>query len=318
MPKVSVVIPTYNRSQYLARAIRSVLGQSFQDFEIVVVDDASTDNTPQIVRSFQDPRIRYFRHDTNRKEAGSRNTGVQNSLGEYVAFLDDDDEWLPQKLALQVDLLDKGSAKLGAVYSSFLKVDAESRKVLGPWVAKKRGSIYKDLSVQNWIGIPSTVVLRCQCFDTVGLFDEKIEFGLDYDMWIRIAQVYEYEYLEEPLVLRSINHTRLSTNHALVLKGAENQLNKYTEFFSANRRSYSRRLLGLGVLYCYNGDVQKGRAAFVQAIQCNPLEMRNYYNLALSLLGVERFRKIKQFRDRISLPWHIIKKVSFSVLLMVT
>jgi glycosyltransferase involved in cell wall biosynthesis len=300
MPKVSVIIPTHNRARYLHRAIQSVLDQTFRDLEIIVVDDASSDETPRIVRAFRDERIRYFRHNANQGEAGSRNTGVQNSIGQYVAFLDDDDAWLPQKLAAQVELLETSSSKVGAVYTSFLKVDGPTGKVLGSWNAEKRGNVFRDLSEENWIGIPSTVVLRRQCFDTVGLFDEKVEFGLDYDMWVRVAQFYEFEYLEEPLVLRSINHNRLSTDYELVLKGAESKLKKYAQFFSLNKKAYSRRFLQLGVLYCYNGRVRNGRAALFKAIRLNPLEMRNYYNMALSLLGAETFRKVKRFRDKIA------------------
>src|SRR5262249_25255030 len=179
MPKVSVIIITYNRAQYLQRAIRSVLNQTFQDFEIVVVDDASTDETPEVVKAFSDPKIRYFRHPINRQEAGSRNTAIQNARAEYVAFLDDDDLWLPQKLAVQVDLLDKSPSTVGVVYTSFLDIDGETEKVLGLWTAEKRGNVLQDLIEKNWIGIPSTVVLRRKCFDAVGLFDAQVEFGLD-------------------------------------------------------------------------------------------------------------------------------------------
>lgn len=121
MPKVSVIIPTYNRARYLHRAIQSVLDQRFPDLEIIVVDDASTDDTAQVIEGFRDPRIRYFRHNTNRREAASRNTGVQNAVGDYIAFLDDDDVWLPDKLAIQVNLLDISSLKIGAVYTSFCR-----------------------------------------------------------------------------------------------------------------------------------------------------------------------------------------------------
>ena len=182
MPKVSVIILTYNRARYLQRAIRSVLDQTFQDFEIIIVDDASTDETPKVVKAFQDPRICYVRHQINQREAGSRNAGLQKSRGEYIAFLDDDDVWLSQKLAHQVALLDTSPLIVGAVYASFLKIDGETEKVLGPWIAEKRGNLYRDLTEQNWIGIPSTVVVRRQCFDTVGLFDKasRIRSGLRY------------------------------------------------------------------------------------------------------------------------------------------
>jgi glycosyltransferase involved in cell wall biosynthesis len=300
MPKVSVIIPTHNRERYLRRAIQSVLEQSFQDFEIIIVDDASSDDTPQMVQTIGEPRIRYFRHDNNRGEAGSRNTGVQNAVGEYIAFLDDDDAWLPQKLARQVYLLDNTPLQVGAVYTSFLMIDWETARVLGKWKAEKRGNIYSDLSEQNWIGIPSTVLLRRQCFEKVGLFDETVEFGLDYDMWVRVARLYEFEIVEEPMVHRALNHERLSKNHELVLKGAESKLRKYAEYFSLNRKAYSRRLLAMGVYYCYAGRLRTGRATFLKAIQLHPLEPRNYYNLALSFLGTANFKKVKQFRDRIA------------------
>jgi len=302
MPKVSVIIPTYNRARYLLRALQSVLDQTFQDLEIVVVDDASTDETPQIVKALPDPRIRYFRHQTNMQEAGSRNTGVQNSVGAYIAFLDDDDVWLSQKLAMQVDLLDRKPSKIGAVYSSFLKIDAESGKVLGQWNAEKRGNVSDALREDNWIGIPSTILVRRECFDRVGLFDEKVEFGLDYDMWIRIAQFYEFDYLEEPLVLRSLNHGRLSTNWTLVMKGKESYLKKYPDFFSRDAKAYSRHLLTLGILYCHNGHLRMGRETLLKAIRRNPAELRNYYYLALSLLGSQNFKRIRQFRDKMASP----------------
>jgi glycosyltransferase involved in cell wall biosynthesis len=128
MPKVSAVIPTYNRAQFLERAIRSVLDQTFQDFEIVVVNDASPDEgaTDAVVKDFRDPRIKYFRHETNKGIGATRNTGVLNSSGEYIAFLDDDDAWLPQKLALQCRLLT--TRLLWARYTGTYGLDQRARK----------------------------------------------------------------------------------------------------------------------------------------------------------------------------------------------
>jgi glycosyltransferase involved in cell wall biosynthesis len=276
------------------------LDQTFQDFEIVIVDDASIDETTQVVEGFRDPRIRYFRHDTNRGESGGRNTGLQHATGEYIAFLDDDDIWLSQKLAMQVDLLENSPTKVGAVYASFLRVDAETREVLSAWIPEKRGDLFPILCEQNWIGGPSTVVLRRQCFDTVGRFDEQLKFGPDYDMWIRISRFYEFEYIKEPLVFYSVHGNRMSTNYALMVTGLETLLKKYETYFSLSRNSYSYRLRQLGVLYCYRGDIREGRAALFKAIQFSPLEIRNYYNMALSLFGVDKFKKIKTLRDKLA------------------
>ena len=127
MPKVSVVVLTHNRPDMLCRAVSSILNQTFQDFEIVLVDDASTDNTPEVVRGLGDARIKYIRHKENRGEAAAANTGVTSSSGEYIAFLHDDDEWLPEKLGQQVRLLESSPPTVGAVYTGFLRIDRSTK-----------------------------------------------------------------------------------------------------------------------------------------------------------------------------------------------
>src|SRR4030042_5052103 len=107
MPTVSIIIPTYNRAHLVMRAINSVLDQSFQDFEIIIVDDASRDNTEKMVSGIRDKRIFYIRHEKNRGGSAARNTGIKQARGEYIAFLDSDDEWLPEKLEKQLKVLEQ-------------------------------------------------------------------------------------------------------------------------------------------------------------------------------------------------------------------
>jgi glycosyltransferase involved in cell wall biosynthesis len=293
MPNVSVIIPTYNRSDHLRAAILSVLGQTYQDFEVIVVDDASTDDTADMVRNIRDPRVRYVRHSTNRREAETRNTGVRSAIGEYIAFLDDDDEWLPQKLQREVELLEKSPAEVGGVYTGCLNVDRSSGRVRGRVVPTKRGNILEDMAVKNWVGTPSTVLFRRECFARVGLFDESIAFGVDYDMWIRIAAAYRIEYISEPLVKYYIQGDRLTTNHELVIRGLENQLIKYRGLFCKSREGLSRRYRIIGTLYCYNGDLKKGRRSLLKAIRTNPFELRQYFHLCTSFLGPRNFLRIR-------------------------
>jgi len=300
MPKVSVVIPTYNRAELLRSAIISVLNQTFQDFEIVVVDDASKDNTAEVISSFNDKRIKYIRHETNKGEAGARNTGVMNSEGEYIAFLDDDDEWLPEKLKKQIELFENSPREVGGVYTGFLKVDRTTGEVLKRVIPTKRGNIFSDLLRFNWIYIPSVLMVKKECFEKAGLFDASIPFGLDYDMWIRISKGFHYEYIREPLVkYYSHGNGRLSTNYKLVISGKEAMLKKYGELFASNRKDYSYRYLQIGVLYCYSGDTKKGREALFKAMMTYPFEIRHYFNLFLSLLGADAFKKIKQIKEDI-------------------
>ncbi|MFC7193467.1 glycosyltransferase family 2 protein [Halosimplex aquaticum] len=113
-PQVSVIIPTYNRATLVKRAIQSVLNQTFKDFELIIVDDASDDETPEVIDSINDARLEYIRHDLNRHGGAARNTGIKYASGKYIAFLDDDDEWYPTKLERQVERFETVSNEIGS------------------------------------------------------------------------------------------------------------------------------------------------------------------------------------------------------------
>jgi len=302
MPKVNVIIITYNRAKLLSSAITSVLNQTFQDFEIIVVDDASTDNTKEVVSSFNDKRIKYIRHEINKGEAGARNTGVMNSNCKYIAFLDDDDEWMPEKLKMQVDLLENSSPKVGGVYTGYLRVNKITGEVLDRKLPAKRGNIFYEILAENWF-IVSTVLLKKECFEKVGLFDGSIPYGLDWDMWIRISREFHFECIKEPLVKYSIHEDgRLTANHGLVIRGKEAMLKKYGQLLALDRKSYSYYHLNLGVRYCYDGDTKKGREMILKAIRIYPFEIRNYFNFGLSLLGGDIFKKFKEIKEKVLAP----------------
>jgi glycosyltransferase involved in cell wall biosynthesis len=160
MPKVDVIIPTCNRSQFLRSAIGSVLSQVFGELRLIIVDDGSSDDTPSVVRSFDDNRIKYIRHETTKGEAGARNTGIMNSDAKYVAFLDDDDEWLPEKLRVQVDFLEVSPTKVGAIYTGYIAIKKANGEIIGRRIPKIRGDIHRDMFFGNRVGSPSTVLLR--------------------------------------------------------------------------------------------------------------------------------------------------------------
>jgi glycosyltransferase involved in cell wall biosynthesis len=289
MPKVSAVITTYNRAHFLKRAIRSVLEQTFQDFEIVVVNDASRDNgaTDAVVESFHDPRIKYFRHESNKGIGVTRNTGVLNSSGKYIAFLDDDDAWLPKKLELQCGLFDSSSDAVGVVYTGIYRLEWKIKKITGQRIPRHRGHILDALRERNCIGTSSSVMIRRGCFDKVGLFDDALPYGEDFDMWLRLAGEFQFEYTEEPLVLYSRHDVKLSTNDARRLSGVERLLEKHGKFFSTDERRYARFHFNLGLLYCYNGNVGKSRRALLKAINLSPYQAKFYYYLGISLLGAQ-------------------------------
>jgi len=303
MSEISVVIPTYNRREFLPLAIRSVLNQTFQDFEIIVVDDGSLDySAKEIVGEFRDPRIRYIRHEVNKGLSAARNTGIKVSKGRYIAFLDDDDEWLPEKLELQLDLFKKSSSDVGVVYTGCLKVDRSSGKVIQHMIPTKRGNILKDLLLRDCvIAGGSTALVRKECFNKVGLFDENLLAWEAYDMWIRISQVFLFEYIDLPLVKYYHHRNKMSTNFNLLIKGIELMFKKHDRLFYQSKKGFSYHYLRLGVIYCLSGDVKRGRYAFIKAIKLYPFGVRHYFNLVLSLLGAGNFKKVKEAKDQLVL-----------------
>lgn len=304
MPKVSVIIPTYNRTAFLRRAIESVLRQTYEDFDIIVVDDASREDVQGIINDFHDSRIRLIRHEVSTGEAGARNTGIRNSQGEYMAFLDDDDEWLPEKLALQVAILETSSKRVGGVYTGYIAVNFAEQQVLYRKVPSKRGDIYRDLLRRNVIGTPSTVLIRRACIEKAGLFDGSIFYGIDCDLYLRIAKHFHFEYVEAPLVKYYIHNERITNNPEIVSKGLEAMSRKYADErgFLSERRILSDGYLSVGVNYCFRNNTIKGRKAFLKSILMNPFQWKSYFNLGLSLFGSRNFVKLKKLKNRVIFP----------------
>jgi len=126
MPKISVISPTYNRAHLITRAVHSVLNQTYQDFEYIVVDDASTDNTEEVIKGFKDERIKYIKHEKNRGPSAARNTGIKAAKGEYIGFLDSDDEWLPEQAEKQVSKFLESPDNVGVIYCGHVVISDET------------------------------------------------------------------------------------------------------------------------------------------------------------------------------------------------
>jgi glycosyltransferase involved in cell wall biosynthesis len=198
-PAVSVVIPTHKRPHLLHRALDSVRAQDFADFEVLVVDDGQCDATAQVVATFADPRIRYLRQPENRGVAAARNRGLREARGHFIAFLDDDDEWLPGKLARQVALLRAAPADVGLVYTGVETVHPDGTRTVES--ATARGDLHRRLLVSNVIhGGGSNVMLRRQVIAAAGFFDERLPAIEDFDYWLRISREFRIEAIPDPLI----------------------------------------------------------------------------------------------------------------------
>jgi len=201
-PLVSVIIPTYNRADLLSRAVKSVLSQSYRDLECIIVDDASTDNTEDIVRELDDERMVYIRHERTRGNAATRNTGIQHASGVYIALLDSDDEWLPGKLAKQVALMEASPELVGVVHCMhYARYANPNRQVEIKGPASFVGDVYPQLLRGQCPSIMSSVLIKRECFDTCGILDEHLPSFVDYDLWLRVSQKYHFACVPEFLTI---------------------------------------------------------------------------------------------------------------------
>jgi glycosyltransferase involved in cell wall biosynthesis len=204
MPEVSVIIPTYNRSQKVARAIQSVLDQSFRDLEIIVVDDGSTDDTNQCLGRFGSS-IRYIRQLVNRGVSAARNGGIKRSFAQWIAFLDSDDYWLKDKLDVQMDFVHRNP---GAVACQTEEIWIRRGRRVNPKRKHRKpsGDIFRQ-SLKLCLVSPSSVIIRRTIFDEVGLFDETLQAGEDYDLWLRISCRYPVYLIDRELIVKEGGHT---------------------------------------------------------------------------------------------------------------
>ena len=199
--KVSVIVPTYNRAHVIKEAIVSILSQTFTDFELIVVDNESTDNTEEVIKSYTDHRIRYFKNQNSGVVAVNRNYGINKARGEYIAFCDDDDLWMPEKLERQIEELEK-DLEIGLVCTNGIKFDENGQ--FGEMMQTElndSGFTFESLIWGNRIAC-SSVLVRKEVLNDIGIFDESREIftAEDYELWLRIARKYRVKYLDIPLI----------------------------------------------------------------------------------------------------------------------
>ncbi|MDD6571652.1 MAG: glycosyltransferase family 2 protein [Thermoflexaceae bacterium] len=197
---VSIILPTYNRAHRVGKAIESVLKQTYTDFELLVIDDGSTDETEQVVTRYMDKRVHYYRMAENGGQSKARNCGMQMAQYDYLAFEDSDDLWRPEKLKVQMETMQGAEQDVGMVYHKFRYDLGEGRGMVLPDekipLERKSGNIYEQLLWDNMVGMP-TMLLKKECVNVVGGLDESLKCLEDYDFALRIAQKYKAIFINE-------------------------------------------------------------------------------------------------------------------------
>jgi len=272
---VSVIIPTYNASKYVTKAIDSVLNQDYDNYEIIVVDDGSTDNTQEVLEKYGS-KIKYI-YQENGGPAKARNTGIISSYEDYIAFLDADDLWLPGKLRKQIDFFHR-HPQYAMVYTDMKhavngKIVNSSYLKEGNYRYISSGFIYENLLRECFIFTP-TVIVKRECLEKVGLFREDLRISEDYDLWLRIADEYEIGFLDEPLVIRNRHGSNLTEDRYLYITSCIQLFEELLEKNEGNRKrvkiikeELAVRYFNLGYYLFELGRLRESRYNFVKSLR---------------------------------------------------
>jgi glycosyltransferase involved in cell wall biosynthesis len=294
MPKVSVIVPAYNAMAYLPTTIDNVLQQSYDDYEVIIVNDGSTDEIDRWFETITDPRLRLV-SQVNQGLAGARNTGIHHARGDYLAFLDADDLWESTKLVKQVQCLDD-NPEVGLVYTWSTLIDDKGNLTGRSFEFKVEGNVWKTLIGWNIVSCGSVAMVRRQCFETCGVFDRNLGSYLeDWDMWLRLATKYNFKVVPEILVYYRQHANSASRNWDAMLSSAQLAIEK--TFNSApsqlqylKNQSYGWMHLGLAwkPLQIVNKDFQKADYFRKMALKYYPQIMftPQYWRLSIAITAM--------------------------------
>ena len=304
MPRVSVIIPTYNSATFLPETIESVLAQTYEDYEIIVVDDGSTDSTKEVLDPYSD-KIKYI-YQQNHGAGSARNTGIKHSQGEYIAFLDADDIWLPEKLHIQANYLDN-NPEIAMVYSQSLRIS-----VGGKSLSKKSrdrnlpsGEVFNKLFLRNFILTCTAVMVRKRVLNTIGLFNESLITSEDWDLWLRIAREFKVSGIGKYLCKRRQLSESLSRNREIVYKSRRLVIEQHYKSSQGSdrpiapalyKKALARLLYRVGNLHLAQGDKKKALEKFSLSLRYSPLN-----HLALRYYFITY---IKQVLNNFTMSWY--------------
>ena len=295
MPKVSVVIPVYNRANLVQEAIESVLAQTYNDLEIVVIDDGSTDDSLAVLQSFGG-KIRTL-SQANSGKGLARNAGIRSSAGVYIAFLDSDDVWESSKLEKQISILESSSSNWA--YTDAYKFKEHRKNVVG-FVSEKsdqnKGNVAAALLIKDFI-VTSSVIVHRDVFSDVGVFTDAPK-AQDWDLWLRIAASYPIEYVDEPLVgYRLHPHMNTATHKPLDalnyhLQVIDNAINFAPKVYKPVRnKAIANQYVKAGNSFAAIGELDQARNMYFHSLRYHPLRFSALLRLFSTFLGKNYIRQ---------------------------
>ncbi|MBW8010755.1 MAG: glycosyltransferase [Chloroflexi bacterium] len=308
MPRLSIVIPTYNRGHYIFECLQSIWDQGYQDYEILVVDDGSTDNTLEILQPLIENKKVKLLHQTKSGAAAARNKGVINATGELIAFLDSDDIFYPSKLKKQAEYMDQHPSVM-ILHSNFNKFDDFGNDLGTKYTSFFSGHIYPEILLYwEMLMATSCVIVRADLFNEIGLFDEDLTSAEDLDLWARIARKYPIHHMPEILAgIRvhpqniSVDKSKMAERHLKYLHKAAKEDPNLGEAFE--KKMYSRLFMYSGFNMLGEGtqkEMQIVRKFMVTSLKYWPRQLKSLLGYLASLLD-------QKSRYRLTLIWRPIR-----------
>ncbi|UBF24885.1 glycosyltransferase [Kovacikia minuta CCNUW1] len=295
MALISVIIPAYNSMTYLPETLNSVLGQTHADFEVLIIDDGSSDHVQEWASKIADSRVKLIAQP-NQGASAARNTGITHAQGKYLAFLDADDLWQPNKLEKQLQCFAE-NPEVGLVHTWVTMINEKSKPTGGILTSFSEGAVWEQLLERNTIACCSVMVRR-DCFEQAGLFDQSLRSAEDWDMWIRIARYYPFAVIRQPLALYRMIPTSKSKNCQLVEQSLSRIIEKNfqavpPELSHLRSRSYGYANFNLAwkALQSRDKDYKAARQFRERAIGYYPelRSTRDYLRLTLAISLMQWF-----------------------------
>ncbi len=291
MELVSAVITTHKREpKVVERALKSILAQTYENIEVFVVDDSPSDyelrtKVEEMVKSY--PNVTYIPHEKCMGACIARNTGLNASNGTYIGFLDDDDEWKPEKTELQIKKFTDDNIAL--VYCGSETLNETTGDIKKRSFEIYSGMVFDKLILNNFIGSTSFPLIKTECLRNIGGFDPLQQSAQDFDVWLRLAENYAIDYVDESLVIYHIHENeQISKTSTKRIAGLERLNEKNMEYLKAHKEAYWQRIIKLAPEYSKNGNMWKALSTWCKAVVKCPFKFKENLKYLYSIYGCRK------------------------------
>ena len=281
--KVSVIIPTHNRPELLKKAVSSVLNQTYKNLEIIVIDDGLEKRAEEVINSFHDTQLKYIQHLEEKGGSAARNLGIKNATGYFIAFLDDDDEWVPEKLAIQMAQFESTPREVGFCFSAVENIYSDRKYITT--VPSGIGDYHKLALSYFKSMLTVTLIVKKYVFEEIGMFDEQFPSHQEADLMIRVTKKFKGLGIDQPLVRVSMGgHQQVGSSLERRILGREMLLEKHSDEYKKNKKLLADQSFALGLMYRDDFQFRKAHVMFRKALK-NDFSIKYLIHALSMILG---------------------------------